>query len=57
MQKASNLINRVVNPVKSFISEWFNITESTLLNTGIFLNVAMVVFFGILLVSGVLVFA
>ena len=57
MQKASKLIKSVVNPVKSFVSEWFNITESTLLNTGIILNVAMTIFTGILLVSGVLVFA
>ena len=57
IQKASKLIKNVVSPIKNFVSEWFNITESTLLNTGIFLNVAMVVFFGILLVSGVLVFA
>ena len=57
IQKASKLIKNVVSPIKNFVSEWFNITESTLLNTGIYLNVSMVIFFGILLVSGILVFA
>ena len=57
IQKASKLIKNVVSPRKNFVSEWFNITESTLLNTGIYLNVSMVIFFGILLVSGILVFA
>ena len=57
IQKASKLVKNVVSPIKNFVSEWFNITESTLLNTGIYLNVSMVIFFGILLVSGILVFA
>jgi cell division protein FtsI/penicillin-binding protein 2 len=57
MQKASSLINRVVNPVKSFISEWFNITESNLLNTGIYLSMSVLVFITVLLATGVLVFA
>ena len=57
MQKASKLVKNVVSPIKNFVSEWFHITESNLLNTGIILNVAMTIFTGILLVSGVLVFA
>jgi len=56
-EKASSLINRVVSPIKNFVYEWFHITESNLLNTGIILNVAMTIFTGILLVSGILVFA
>ena len=57
IQKASKLVKNVVSPIKNFVSEWFHITESNLLNTGIYLNVSMIVFITILLATGVIVFA
>ena len=57
IQKASKLINRVVNPIKNFVSEWFNITESTILNTGILLSEITMISISILLATGIIVFA
>ena len=57
IQKASKLVKNVISPIKNFISEWFNITESTILNTGIYLSMSVMVFITILLATGVLVFA